>query len=77
METEKGVLDRGEQGQEAQKLPSSPGHQEARQGRSGQYREARTFSLRPHPPVPVTWKYSSLGQRTVVVNAPAAVINGP
>lgn len=84
VETEKGVLDRGDRGQEAQKLPSFPGHQEAWPGRAGQCGEAWTFSQRPQLPGscdPEVQLFRSGGSSTLkddlLVDTPDAIKNRP
>ena len=84
METEKSVLDRGDRGQEAQKLPSFPGHREAWPGRAGQCGEAWTFSQRSQLPGscdPEVQPFRSGGPSTpkdgLLADAPAAIKNGP
>lgn len=62
METEKSVLDRGDRGQEAQKLPSFPGHREAWPGRGASEGRPGHFQRGLSYLVPVTQKYSPLGQ---------------
>lgn len=77
------MLNRGERGQEAQKLSSSPGLEEALQGRSGPCGEAWTRSPRLPSVYSCDLKVQAFGGREdqslpqVLVSAPAAVTNRP